>query len=152
MAFVYEAEEDRYWCPMGKCLAFAGMQKQSRRKGSVLCRTYRCRACSGCALAERCVGKKAQARVLWRDAHEPLREAMDERMRTPGGRAVYRRRKWMAESPLGVLKSVMGLRQFYLRGLAKVRSEWLWACTAFNLKKMVKVLSARRRACTALPV
>ena len=151
MAFVYESGKDRYWCPLGKRLEFAGMRKQSRRDGSVTCRSYRCRECQGCPLGRRCVGEKATARVLWRDEHEPLREAMDRRMRTPEGKTVYRRRKWMAESPLGVLKSVVGLRQFYLRGLAKVRSEWLWACTAFNLKKMMKELARRRNDSAALP-
>jgi len=151
MAFVYEPAKDRYWCPRGECLAFAGMQEQSRRDGSVTCRVYRCRSCRGCPLAPRCVGKKARARVLWRDRHEPRREAMDRRMSTPEGQAVYRRRKWMAESPLGVLKSVFGLRQFSLRGLVKVRTEWLWACTAFNLKKMMTALIQKRKQSTALP-
>lgn len=151
MAFVYEKGKDRYWCPLGKCLEFVGMRQQSRRDGSVLCRTYRCRECGGCPLGLRCVGGKATARVLWRDEHEALREAMDRRMRTSEGRTVYGRRKWMAESPLGVLKSVMGLRRFLLRGLAKVRTEWLWACTAFNLRKMTKEVARRRSAPTGLP-
>jgi transposase len=152
MAFVYEAGKDQYWCPLGKRLEFAGMQQQSRRHGSVRCRSYRCRECPDCPLRGRCVGEKAAARVLWRDKHEPLREAMDERLGTPGGKAVYGRRKWMAESPLGVLKSVVGVRQFSLRGLAKVRTEWLWACTAFNLKKMMRGLVRRRVDSMALPV
>ncbi|MCK4341782.1 MAG: hypothetical protein KAY37_15300 [Phycisphaerae bacterium] len=31
-----------------------------------------------------------------------------------------------------MLKQILGLRQFLLRGLDKVKTEWLWACTAFN--------------------
>jgi len=152
-AFVYEARNDRYWCPLGKALEFVGMQTQSRRNGGgVRCRAYRCRACTDCPLKARCVGKKAKARVLWRDKHEALREGMDRRMGTSEGRGVYGRRKWMAESPLGVLKSVMGLRQFLLRGLEKVRTEWLWACTAFNLRKMAKELARLRSEEAALKV
>ena len=52
---------------------------------------------------------------------------------TPGKRAG-------AETPNGFIKQVMGLRQFRLRGLDKVRTEWLWACTAFNIRKSVLVM------------
>jgi len=31
-------------------------------------------------------------------------------------------------------KHVLGLRQFLLQGLEKVRTEWLWACTGYNLR------------------
>jgi len=38
----------------------------------------------------------------------------------------------------------MGIRQFLLRGLEKVRTEWLWACTAYNLKKLTHDVAALR--------
>ena len=58
---------------------------------------------------------------------------------------LLRRRSWIAETPFGILKSVMGLRQFLLRGSEKVQAEWTWAVTAFNLGKLVREL-ARLRA------
>ena len=58
---------------------------------------------------------------------------------------LFRRRSWIAETPFGILKSVMGLRQFLLRGLEKVQTEWTWAVTTFNLGKLVREL-ARLRA------
>jgi len=47
-----------------------------------------------------------------------------------GGRTWRRRRTR--------IKQVVGLRQFLQRGLEKVRTEWLWACTAFNVRKLIK--------------
>jgi hypothetical protein len=44
-------------------------------------------------------------------------------MATPAGREVYRQRPRIAETPLGILKAVMGIRQFLLRGLEKVKTE-----------------------------
>ena len=41
-------------------------------------------------------------------------------------------------------RDVLGLRQFLLRGLDKVRSEWLWACTAFNLRKLMMAIEKLR--------
>ena len=52
----------------------------------------------------------------------------------------------MAETPNAVIKQVMGLRQFLHRGLEKVRTEWLWACTAFNLGKLIKERGILRAA------
>ena len=50
----------------------------------------------------------------------------------------------MAETPFGILKSVMGLRQFLLRGLEKVKTEWRWAATAFNIVKLVRGIGRLR--------
>ena len=151
MAFLYEKEADRYRCPRGKVLDFAGVKRKSRRHGVVEVREYRGAGCAGCPLRQKCVGKNAEGRVLERDAHEPWREAMDERMRTEAGKAKYGRRKWMGEYAQGVLKSVMGVRQFLSRGLEKVRTEWLWACTAFNVRKLVRAVAQLRAAVAANP-
>ena len=51
----------------------------------------------------------------------------------------------LGEIPFGILKAVMGVRQFLLRGLEKVKTEWLWACTAFNLAKLVREIARMRR-------
>ena len=73
---------------------------------------------------------------------------MAARMSEPSVRERYERRVWIAETPFGILKSVMGLRQFLLRGLEKVKTEWRWAATAFNIIKLVRGM-ARLRACDA---
>jgi hypothetical protein len=38
----------------------------------------------------------------------------------------------------------MGLRQFLLRGLEKVKIEWRWAATAFNIVKLVRGIGRLR--------
>ena len=67
------------------------------------------------------------------------------------GRKIYARRKWIAETPFGLIKQWMGLRQFLLRGLEKVRAEWLWTCTAFNLAKLLRNGQAVRAYLATLP-
>ena len=39
-------------------------------------------------------------------------------------------------SGFGIIKSVMGFRQFMLRGLEQVGHEWTLVCLAWNLKRM----------------
>lgn len=49
--------------------------------------------------------------------------AMAKKLRTAAGRAVYRLRACTVEPVFGVIKAVLGFRQFLLRGLEKVRGE-----------------------------
>ncbi|PSL78524.1 hypothetical protein C7T35_42465, partial [Variovorax sp. WS11] len=46
--------------------------------------------------------------------------AMDARLKTPPGQAAYRKRKWIVEAPNGWIKSVLGFRQFSLRGVVRI--------------------------------
>jgi transposase/IS5 family transposase len=63
-------------------------------------------------------------------------ETMKHRLKTRAGKAAYALRKQTVEPVFGILKSVMGFRQFLLRGLENVRNEWTLLCLAWNLKRM----------------
>jgi hypothetical protein len=63
-------------------------------------------------------------------------EAMAWRLRTPQGKQLYGLRKQTPEPVFGIIKSVMGFRQFLLRGLDCVRGEWGLVTMAWNIKRM----------------
>ena len=63
-------------------------------------------------------------------------EAMKHRLKSQAGRATYALRKQTVEPVFGIIKSVMGFRQFLLRGLDNVTNEWTLVCLAWNLKRM----------------
>ena len=63
-------------------------------------------------------------------------DAMKHALKTKTGRAAYALRKQTVEPVFGIIKSVMGFRQFLLRGLENVRNEWTLVCLAWNLKRM----------------
>ena len=63
-------------------------------------------------------------------------EAMKHALKTRIGRAAYALRKQTVEPVFGIIKSVMGFRQFLLRGLDNVSNEWTRVCLAWNLKRM----------------
>jgi transposase len=65
-----------------------------------------------------------------------VRERMARKLRTLAGRAVYARRKAIAEPPLGQIKHARGFRQFLRRGVARVSEEWALVCTGHNLLKL----------------
>ena len=69
-------------------------------------------------------------------------EAMAHRLRTPEGRTLYALRKQTPEPVFGIIKSVLGFRQFSLRGLEKARGEWSLVTMAWNMKRMFALAPA----------
>jgi len=69
-------------------------------------------------------------------------EAMAHRLKTPEGRALYALRKHTPEPVFGIIKSVLGFRQFLLRGLNKVRGEWNLVTMAYNVKRLFALAGA----------
>ena len=67
-------------------------------------------------------------------------ERMKARLGTPEGREIFARRKCTIEPVFGVIKAVMGFRQFLLRGLPQVRHEWELVCIAWNLKRLHRLM------------
>jgi len=63
-------------------------------------------------------------------------QAMRHRLQTREGKAVYATRKSTVETVFGIIKHVQGFRQFLLRGLDSVQSEWSLVCIGWNLKRM----------------
>lgn len=63
-------------------------------------------------------------------------DTMRHALKTKDGRAAYALRKQTVEPVFGIIKSVMGFRQFLLRGLENVQIEWTLVCLAWNLKRM----------------
>jgi transposase len=64
------------------------------------------------------------------------KEKMAHKLRTEIGRAIYRLRKCTVEPVIGIIKEVLGFRQFSLRGLTAAAGEWGLVCLAFNLKRL----------------
>lgn len=67
---------------------------------------------------------------------DPILLAMRKKLRTDKGRKKYAQRKQTVEPVFGIIKHVMGFRQFLLRGLAKVSGEWSLLRLAYNFKRL----------------
>jgi len=61
---------------------------------------------------------------------------MRQKLRTDAGRRLYAKRKQTVEPVFGIIKHVMGFRQFLLRGLAKVSGQWELVRLAYNVKRL----------------
>ena len=67
---------------------------------------------------------------------------MAHRLKTPEGKNLYALRKQTPEPVFGIIKSIMGFRQFSMRGLEKVRGEWSLVTMAWNIKRMFTLMPA----------
>ena len=65
-----------------------------------------------------------------------VKEKMAYKLRTEIGKALYRLRKSTVEPVIGLVKEVLGFRQFSLRGLFAAGAEWTLVCLAYNLKRL----------------
>jgi hypothetical protein len=70
-------------------------------------------------------------------------EQMAYKLQTDIGQAIYRLCKSTVEPVIGIIKEVLGFRQFSLRGLvaAAGREAWCLVCLAFNLKRLHVLLA-----------
>ena len=103
------------------------------------------RACEAAKIEPYIAMARDEHHPHWRERHSepaPLPEnattaqVMSHRLKTKAGRALYALRKQTVEPVFGIIKSVLGFRQFSLRGLHKVSGEWNLVCLAWNLKRM----------------
>lgn len=138
-AFIYDESQDSYYCPMGQTLKY---YKNNRYPRGVAYRAYRCPGGTDCPLAGKCLKGKTKFRTVIRDQYQDTRDKVNIRMASAEGQTVYARRAPMVEKVFGYVKGVLGIRQFLHRGLRKVRMEWIWICTAFNLRKLLNLFAS----------
>jgi transposase len=102
-------------------------------------------ACEAAGIEPLIAVKRDQHHPHWSERFseppEPAPEAtpvqrMAIRLKTKAGRAAYALRKQTVEPVFGIIKSVLGFRQFLTRGLDNVQGEWTLVCLAWNLKRM----------------
>jgi len=73
---------------------------------------------------------------------EPLLIAMQEKLKTPEARKIYARRCATMEPVFGNIKEPMKFRQFLLRRIGNVKTEWNLVCLSCNMKRMRSLAGA----------
>ncbi len=135
-AFIYDAGQDSYRCPAGQTLRHAG---QEQRPG-VVQHQYRAeeKVCAACPFKAQCCPQNGnKGRSIIRAEEAPEVEAFVQKMQKEEAKGIYRQRGEIAEFPNAWIKAKLGLRQFHVRTLAKVRLEVLWACLTYNIQQWI---------------
>ena len=68
-----------------------------------------------------------------------MAERASHRLKTQEGKKLYGKRKSTVEPVFGIIKQVMGFRQFMLRGFEKAKGEWKLMATAWNIKRLHQI-------------
>ena len=66
-------------------------------------------------------------------------DKMTRKLQRKAGTAVYAARKAIVEPVFGQIKQARGFRQFFMRGVKKVRGEWALVCATHNILKMYRL-------------
>lgn len=141
-AFVYDQEHDCYWCPEGKRLSYVSTSHETRNGGERIRHTYRSEVadCDACPLRDLCLSGRKLRRDIRHEQHESHSIQQRKLMRTEEAQQKYSRRRHPGERPFAVIKQQFGARQFLTRGMDRVKQEWLWLATAFNLKQLLGLI------------
>ena len=136
--FRYDEVRDIYLCPGGKQLK----RYQNRHQDGVDYVLYRCHECQGCPLRDRCTSCKS-GRSINRYPGDELKENMSRVLEQQSARRIYSRRSGMVEPVFAALKQDQNLNRFHRRGLAGARLEFSLHCTAYNLKRAIRIEKSR---------
>jgi transposase len=142
-AFVYDAEQDVYYCPQGRVLTRVTQERVRQSSGlTVLTTHYQCERCDDCPLVTRCRVKEQSknGRRVKRDEHEDNRQRHREKMSDPEVQQRYAKRFAIGERPFGAIKQNMHFRRFLTRGQESVETEWGLVITAHNLTRLMNTV------------
>src|SRR4051812_40477394 len=136
--FIYDAQQNICLCPAGKILTAKGREFCP----GVVLHKYVAKAevCAVCQFrSECCPGNQHHGRSVVRVVYAPEVRKFAEKMETENAKAIYRQRGAVAEFPNAWIKDKLGLRQFRLRGLIKVRLEVIWAALTYNIQQWIRL-------------
>ena len=146
-AFGYDAARDVWVCPSDKLLVRQVTPPGATGRPSKHRYLATPEDCAACPLRARCLKPGEERRLLVAQRSRPT-GAMRFKLRQPDARRRYARRKTIVEPVFGQLKDARGFTTLSLRGLAPAAGEYLLACLAHNLGKLLRVcpLPAARMA------
>lgn len=144
-AFVYNEEKDSYWCPAGKELPYKNQTSQTDGSRHRIRRRYHANPndCAACPLRSQCIKGPAKNRTINHEQNEILRIAQAKKMSSEEAKKIYERRRHAGERPFAMIKSHFGARQFLMRGLSKVKTEWNWLVSAFNIHRLMGLIRSK---------
>jgi gas vesicle protein len=131
--FVYLSETDAYRCPAGQSLIW---RFTTVEKGLTL-HCYWSSTCKACPLKTQCTSSPQRRVKRWE--HEAVIDAMQQRLDQDPDKMRIRRQT--VEHPFGTLKAWMGSTHFLMRTLNHVSTEMSLHVLAYNLKRVMKILS-----------
>jgi len=134
--FTYLPESNRYRCPAGEHLNYAGLNVRNRAHAYI----GSAKRCGACSQKAQCT--TGRYKYLAIHIHELARQRARELANTPEFSRAQRQRK-KVEALFAELKNQIGLRRLRLRRMKFVREQFFLAAAAQNIKRLVRFLTER---------
>jgi len=132
--FTYERENDRYLCPQGNVLKFAGYREHHGIQKNYMSKRSDCK---NCPIRTKCLGK-SNYKNLVDSVKKPLFDEMHKRMNEVYGKRMMVIRKSTVEPIIGNLIEYLGMRKVNTIGIKLANKCMIMAGIAYNLKKLIK--------------
>ena len=143
--FTYCSEEDYYLCHQGVKLPFKGIRKRSGCDKQV--KQYRSlkKDCADCSFKAACADKNGIKKIE-DTVDKPYYERMHKKVHSGKGRKMKKIRSATVEPVLGTLLEYQAMRKVYTKGIQLANKHILLACTAYNLKKLMRFKNIKSAA------
>ena len=136
--FGYDPSRDVWICPASNLLRRQVTPPRARGRPAKDRYLAAPEDCAGCPFRARCLKPGQDRRLLIAQRSRPT-GAMRYKLRQPANRRRYARRKVIVEPVFGQVKEDRGFTTLSLRGLWLANAEYLLACLAHNLGKLLRV-------------
>lgn len=144
--FVYDAQNDQCICPRGERLEFQYLKKRDKAEPYRV-RVYRCQNYVDCPVRWQCSPSQTGRTVQIHPNHDVL-VRQREKHKDETLRAALKKRSKTIEPVFAWCKQGMNFRRWTVRGLEKVKTQWLLLCTAINLRRLHKQWAAGKLSFT----
>jgi hypothetical protein len=140
-SFTYDQDTDKFTCPNGKKLTM----RQLQRTEYGVYWEYRAdvKDCKDCLLRDKCLTSSQSSRRIQVNIFEEAVKSNHARDGTAKHKEVLDLRQIWCEGTFAMQKARHNLKQLFRRGLEAAEDHCLLCATAINLKRMVKLSTAR---------
>jgi transposase len=137
--FTYNPKKDVFLCPNHKELVFSYQTVDN--KGNKLC-IYHCQECLACEYFGRCTKSPKGRKIKVYDNIHLIRD-MRQKLDAITGKKIYSKRKIIVEPAFGNIKHNLGFKEFLLRGLKKIKAEFILVAIVHNMLKIARFVRER---------
>lgn len=132
--FTYNPDKDVYICPNQKELTF---RRRAIDDTTAAYSFYCCDHCRGCPYFGTCTKSPRGRGIAVYDNREQIYK-MRRKLDSAEGKRIYSKRKIIVEPVFGNIKHNLHFREFLMRGLKKVKAEFILVAIVHNIRKIAK--------------
>lgn len=141
--FIYNQDKDQFECTRGnKAILPFKKIKYSHDKHAM--KVYRSdnSKCKNCRLRSSCIGT-SDFKKIEHSIYKPLYDQMHEKLKTPYGKRLMKKRSSTVEPVLGTLLNFVNMRRVNTRGIHQANKHIMMAALTYNLKKYIRFTNKR---------